>query len=241
MAANLSMSLDEIISSNKKSNPGGGRRRGGRGAATSGGGGGGAIRNRRSGGGGGGGGAAGGRAPASVPYVAKETTKIMISNLNPNVTEPELRELFASIGPVKSVVMNFDAQGRSKGSATAMFRKAEDAYTAVQQFHNRTLDNRPMRLELVMSAAVASLNAVAPAAGASSGPSRNGGGIGGQGRGGRRRGGPGGAGGGRGGRSGGPRKPKSAADLDADLDSYMKDETMTDAAPDANGGLMSIA
>ncbi|KAJ3109478.1 hypothetical protein HDU96_007194 [Phlyctochytrium bullatum] len=218
------MRLLRTIQQNKKT--GSGRRRGGRGGgggAT----GGGPIRTARR----------GARAPMyarDIPSLQApaQTAKIMISNLDPKVTEKELRELFGLIGPVKSVIMNFDSQGRSKGSATAIFKKAEDAMKAVQEYHNRDLDRRPMRLELVMSADVASLNSAAPAAGASANVQRTGGGpI----RSGRRRGrGRGGAGG------GASRKPKSAAELDADLDTYMKDETMVDAQT-ADGPVMSIA
>ncbi|KAJ3103176.1 hypothetical protein HDU97_010309 [Phlyctochytrium planicorne] len=225
MATSLNMSLDDIISQNKKTGGGGWRRRGGRGGASGQGGVGPVRNNRRS---------AGAPRVAAAPYAREQqSAKIMISNLNPAVTEAELRELFRPIGPVKSVVLNYDATGKSKGSGTAIFQRAEDALKAIHEYHNRELDRRPMRLELVMSAtSISSLGSAAPAAGASNGSSRGpGGGRGGprRGRGGRGRGG-----------SSAPRKPKSAADLDADLDSYMRDETMADAPADPSANMMTL-
>ncbi|KAI9366008.1 hypothetical protein DFJ73DRAFT_806650 [Zopfochytrium polystomum] len=140
----------------------------------------------------------------------------MISNLAPSVSENDLQELFKPIGPIKSAVLNFDASGRSKGTGTVIFRRNGDASKAVETYHNRTLDGKPMKLELVVSAqavtALASAASTAPTSGAGGRGSGRGG------RGGR----------GRGRREG--RKTMTVDELDAQMDSYMKDDTMADAS-----------
>jgi RNA recognition motif-containing protein len=59
-------------------------------------------------------------------------------------------------GQVKSAQLNFDANGKSKGSGTVVFAKKQDALKAVQEYNNRTLDNRPMKLELIVDASLLS-------------------------------------------------------------------------------------
>ncbi|KAG8737106.1 hypothetical protein FRC10_008573 [Ceratobasidium sp. 414] len=154
--------------------------------------------------------------------------KIMVSGLPPDVNEEQIKELFQStVGALSSVQLNFDSQGRSKGSATVIFQKKGDANLAFQQYNNRLIDGkRPMKIEIVMDPSkvpppsLASRVAPAPAAkqqptpkAAASGPAPE------------RSGKPAGAGGrgrGRGGRrKGGSERPaKSAADLDAEMEVY---------------------
>ncbi|KAJ1539707.1 hypothetical protein HK405_012519, partial [Cladochytrium tenue] len=186
------------IKTNKSSRPARGAARGA--------GGGGAIRRGR------GATARSGPAPYSVaPRL--EQTKIMISNLAASVSEDDLKELFKSIGPIKTAFLNFDAQGRSKGAGTVVYRRDGDAAKAVEQYHNRTLDGKPMRIELVVSAQAVTALASSAAAASSSGSAGRGRGTG------ARR--------GRGRGAGGasrrePRKPKTAEELDAEMDTYMK-------------------
>lgn len=229
------MSLDDLIAKNKTARRDG--RRGGRGNG-GGSGGGGAVRSGRRGGRGGshGGGASG--TPYSAPANAAPSaaqpgfyaSKIQISNLNHNVTQKDVFELFNTIGPVKSAVLNFDEKGRSKGTATVIFKRNGDASKAWKEYNQRTLDNRVMHIELLVDPAMlaqATPIAHAPSAGAQrNGPGRRGGSRGGR-----------GARGGRGGRGGARSTPKTAEELDAEMDSYMKDETMGEA----EGVSMSIA
>ncbi|KAG8715014.1 hypothetical protein FRC08_011110 [Ceratobasidium sp. 394] len=150
--------------------------------------------------------------------------KIMVSGLPPDVNEEQIKELFQStVGALSSVQLNFDSQGRSKGSATVIFQKKGDANLAFQQYNNRLIDGkRPMKIEIVMDPSkvpppsLASRVAPAPAAkqqpapkAAASGaaPERSGKPAGGRGRGRRRKG-------------GNDRPAKSAADLDAEMEVY---------------------
>ncbi|KAJ1919069.1 hypothetical protein H4219_002224 [Mycoemilia scoparia] len=45
--------------------------------------------------------------------------------------------------------MNYDQSGRSKGTANVIFQNAADAARFVQDFNDRLLDNRPMKVRFV--------------------------------------------------------------------------------------------
>lgn len=98
--------------------------------------------------------------PAKAPPSATRSTaqpglegnKIIVSNLPEDVTEPQIRELFSStIGPLKSVSLTYDAQGKSKGIATIEFKLASDGGKAFQQYNKRLIDQkRPMKVEIIV-------------------------------------------------------------------------------------------
>ncbi|KAJ3100335.1 hypothetical protein HK100_004723 [Physocladia obscura] len=166
----------------------------------------------------------------SAPGPVVDQSKLTVSNLNPNVTQQDLHELFSTIGPVKSAVLNFDHTGKSTGTGTVIYRRSGDSQRAITEFNGRQFDGRPMRIELIVSASsIAALQArAAPVANSGSsqprGASNSSRGAG-RGRGNVRS--------GRGGR--GPKGPAKtpeelAAQLDAEMDKYMQDETMGDAA-----------
>jgi len=208
------MSLDDIISKNRKSRGGGGRggRRGG----------GGGRRNagpvRR------------GNVNARWAHDLYSAgaggdsgpSKLRISNLDFGVTDSDILELFSEFGRISSSAVHYDRSGRSMGTAQVIFERKQDAVKAVKQYNGVHLDGRPMLLAYD---------------GVPSGPLVRGGGRrsgGGRGFGGSRNpvkrlgGGRGGGGGGgrRGGRRGGGRgksdeKPRTAEELDAELDDYI--------------------
>ncbi|EPT02076.1 hypothetical protein FOMPIDRAFT_1022944 [Fomitopsis schrenkii] len=141
--------------------------------------------------------------------------KIIVSNLPTDVNESQIKELFhTTVGPVRTVTLNYDAQGRSKGVAAVHFQKITDGTKAFQQYNNRLIDGkRPMKIEIVVDpsrpAPPASLAArVAPAAAAAGVPTEGarGGGRPRRGRG--------------GGRRKNERPNKSVADLDAEMEDY---------------------
>lgn len=60
-----------------------------------------------------------------------DATKIIISNLPNDVTEPQVRDLLQStVGPVRSVHMSYTATGKSTGNATILFKNKGDAQKA---------------------------------------------------------------------------------------------------------------
>uniref|UniRef100_A0A0D3FGW2 RRM domain-containing protein n=1 Tax=Oryza barthii TaxID=65489 RepID=A0A0D3FGW2_9ORYZ len=167
-------------------------------------------------------------------------TKLYISNLDFGVSTEDIKELFSELGDLKKYVIHYDRSGRSKGTAEVVFARRGDAVAAVKKYNNVQLDGKPMKIEI--------LGTNTPTAAAAL-PANNGGYVrnvaksaprGGpaglpQGRprprgGGRRRGGGGGSGGpgGSGGRRGKERsQPKSAEELDADLEKYHADAMQT--------------
>jgi RNA recognition motif-containing protein len=137
-------------------------------------------------------------------------TRLYVGNLSYNVTEPELREVFAENGRnVVEVKIVMDREtGRPRGFAFVEMGTAEEAATAIEALTGRAVQGRPI--------SVSEARERTPRTGGGGGGGGYGGGGGGGGggyggggggpaggRGGFPGGGPGGAGGGRGGRGGG--------------------------------------
>ncbi|CAA7267260.1 unnamed protein product [Cyclocybe aegerita] len=154
-------------------------------------------------------------APAVDPKAATQGTaeKIIVSNLPGDVNEAQIKELFnQTVGPLRDITLHYDAAGRSKGIATVTFQKKGDGTKAYQQYNNRLIDGkRPMKIEIVVDPAkpvpLSSRVAPAPAAAATQ-PARAGARGGGRPR------------KGRGGARKSERPPKTAADLDAEMEDY---------------------
>ncbi|KAF8155729.1 hypothetical protein B0H34DRAFT_714631 [Crassisporium funariophilum] len=150
--------------------------------------------------------------------VAHGSEKIIVSNLPGDVNEAQIKELFKeTVGPLKDITLHYDAGGRSKGVATVAFVKKGDGTKAFQLYNNRLIDGkRPMKIEIVVDPSrplpLASRVAPAPVASAPAQAPRTantrGGGGGRRGR------------GGRGGARKTERPPKTAADLDAEMEDY---------------------
>jgi len=63
------------------------------------------------------------------------------------LTEVFLKEYFAKVvGPVKSVILQFGANGKSRGIATIAFNKVEDAKNAYERYNGVAVDGRPMKV-----------------------------------------------------------------------------------------------
>ena len=88
---------------------------------------------------------------ASVPLIPRRggSARLAVSNLDPRVTNQDIKELFGEVGPLLKHSLNFDARGRSKGSAEVVFRRAQDAQAAVRKYNGVKLDGKPMRIEEV--------------------------------------------------------------------------------------------
>lgn len=68
---------------------------------------------------------------------------IMVSNLHTTVTQDDIIELFAAIGPLKR------ANLLQKGQAEVAFVHRDHAVVALKKYHNRELDGQPMFVKLV--------------------------------------------------------------------------------------------
>lgn len=151
-----------------------------------------------------------GRRSAGGRVEGSGQAKLVISNLDFGVNDQDIKGLFQEFGNIKKAAVHYDRSGRSLGTADVIFERKPDAIKALKKYNRVSLDGRPMDIKLTAGLETA----VAPRLSLGSANSN-----------GFRRGGRGGARG-RGGRGGArPNKPeaktpKTAADLDAELDSY---------------------
>jgi THO complex subunit 4 len=78
--------------------------------------------------------------------------KIVVSNLPMDVNDAQVKELFATtVGPLRQVSIHYDAHGKSKGVAEVTFQRKGDATKAFQQYNNRLIDGkRPMKIEIIL-------------------------------------------------------------------------------------------
>ncbi|KAH7385739.1 hypothetical protein BKA66DRAFT_569575 [Pyrenochaeta sp. MPI-SDFR-AT-0127] len=151
MSNKMELSLDEILSKSKTSR---GRGRGGRrsnptrAAATAAPVGGVSKATRQA------------KQPKAVPTAPAASsageTKIMVSNLPLDVEQGQLQDYFAGavgVGRPKKILLQYGPNGRSLGSATIIFNKHEQAVKATNALNGVKIDNRPVRVEMLVSAA----------------------------------------------------------------------------------------
>ncbi|KAN0084289.1 hypothetical protein V8E55_007793 [Tylopilus felleus] len=163
--------------------------------------------------------AAAAKVVAAANPTSQPADKIIVSNLPGDVNEVQIKELFHStVGPLRDVTLHYDSAGRSKGIAAIHFQKKGDGTKAYQQYNNRLIDGkRPMKIEIVVdparpAPAQSLVSRVAPppttvattATTRVARPASRGIRRGARGR----------------GRKGNERPPKSAADLDAEMEDY---------------------
>jgi len=201
-SSKMDMALDDIIKTTRKPRQGGGRGgRGGRGGQ------------RRGGQGRGGFGGRGGKGNPGLK--TSGSSKLTIKNLDHGVTDSDIYELFSEFGSMKSATIHYNRNGQSQGTAIVTFARGQDAMRAMKQYNGVHLDGRAMRVSMEQGAG-----------GMVKRLGQGGRGGGGQGKGrGRGRGGRGGRGGGRGGKS--DSKPKTAEELDAEMDAYLQKKPTT--------------
>ncbi|KAF4461446.1 mRNA export mlo3, partial [Fusarium albosuccineum] len=83
-------------------------------------------------------------------------SKIIVSNLPKDVSEQQIKEYFVqSVGPIKRVELSYGPNSQSRGIANVTFHKSDGASKAFQKLNGLLVDNRPIKIEIVVGAAQA--------------------------------------------------------------------------------------
>ena len=70
-------------------------------------------------------------------------TNLFVGSLSYSVTDDDLKQYFAQIGPVKSAKVITDRESsRSKGFGFVEFENDDDAKTAIEKLHESEMDGR---------------------------------------------------------------------------------------------------
>ncbi|KAK8777621.1 hypothetical protein V5799_029029 [Amblyomma americanum] len=77
------------------------------------------------------------------PSEPLQGVSVLVSNLHPQVTESDVRDLFQDIGPMH------DARMVGVSTALATFHRHADAMKAYKTYHGRLLDGQPMNLTVL--------------------------------------------------------------------------------------------
>ncbi|ORY56057.1 mlo3-like protein [Pseudomassariella vexata] len=100
-----------------------------------------------------------GAAPKQAPAKAiggNGESKVVVSNLPKDVNEGQIKEYFnSSVGHIKRVELSYGPNGVSRGIASVTFVKADGAQNAFTALNGLLVDNRPIKIEIVVSAAKA--------------------------------------------------------------------------------------
>lgn len=78
-------------------------------------------------------------------------TKVMLTNFAVSVTEKDLNDLFSAVGPIKSCELDYDKEGKSKGTGTVIFVNHSDAIKSIEEYQDRELDGKEMKLHIISS------------------------------------------------------------------------------------------
>lgn len=77
------------------------------------------------------------------------TTRLFVGNLSYQTMEKDLLDYFSQAGVVSSVNLMMDKfTGRSRGFAFVEFGSPEEANKAVEMFHNKEFQGRPLTVNI---------------------------------------------------------------------------------------------
>ncbi|KAG5982116.1 hypothetical protein E4U55_002276 [Claviceps digitariae] len=94
--------------------------------------------------------------PAPAKLAGSGESKVIVSNLPKDVSEQQIKEYFIqSVGPVKRVELVYGPNSVSRGIANVTFYKLDGASKALQKLNGLLVDNRPIKIEIVVGAAQA--------------------------------------------------------------------------------------
>ncbi|KEF60944.1 uncharacterized protein A1O9_02508 [Exophiala aquamarina CBS 119918] len=75
--------------------------------------------------------------------------KIRVENLNYELTEDDIYDLFTRIGPVLDAKLRYDRAGRSDGIAFVTYQHLADARAAIRDYDGANAKGQPIRLTLL--------------------------------------------------------------------------------------------
>jgi len=85
----------------------------------------------------------------AAQVVSEEGVAILVDNLDFSVSNEDLLGLFKTVGPVKTVEVDYDTSGRSNENATVTFTKKSDAIAAVQRFNGTELVGKRLVISIL--------------------------------------------------------------------------------------------
>ncbi|KAI9857644.1 MAG: hypothetical protein M1824_004762 [Vezdaea acicularis] len=84
---------------------------------------------------------------------AKGDSKVIVSQLPTDVSETQIKDYFAkAIAPVKRVQITYGPNGQSRGIAMVTFFRSDAADKAMSQLNGVKVDQRPIKIEVVLDA-----------------------------------------------------------------------------------------
>jgi len=75
--------------------------------------------------------------------------KILLSNLDSQIAEEDLQEIFQNVGPVTRTVIHYARDGTSLGSGEVHFANKNDALRAADEYDAAQVDGRPMSVKVI--------------------------------------------------------------------------------------------
>jgi len=80
-------------------------------------------------------------------------SRIMLTNLDPQLTEDDCLEIFQNVGPVSRAIIHYNRDGSSQGTAEVHFANKNDALRAVDEYDAAQIDGRPMYVKVIANKA----------------------------------------------------------------------------------------
>lgn len=90
-------------------------------------------------------------APADVDDASFWATRIIVSNLPPEITEAQVRTFFAQhVGAIRQCIGSYTSKGRSTGTFTITFRKEGLAKAAMDKYDGTPIDKGATRMSVLI-------------------------------------------------------------------------------------------